>query len=110
MGIMNHEHLPPRPEGHFDRKAKHIAGSLIVLASMVTALASTIHTDDFDMPPYSDPDRVMIATAASGFSIVLSLIALRLLSHSSKIARLFLALLLAGVMYRFVTLVPHFEG
>ncbi|MER6505447.1 hypothetical protein ABT158_01475 [Nonomuraea sp. NPDC001636] len=85
-----------------------LTGSLGVLASLA-GLVPTNHNWDPSMPDYSDPDLVMIATTASGFAILLFMLAVIFLWRS-KTAVAFLLLFLVGDIYRFVTVVPHYTG
>ncbi|MGN9845509.1 hypothetical protein ACTMTI_46055 [Nonomuraea sp. H19] len=77
--------------------------------AMLASFMPTNYNWDPGMPDYSDPDSVRLAMVASGFATFLTAAATALLWRS-RVAVLVLCLLLAVDIYRFVTLLPHYEG
>ncbi|RSN14352.1 hypothetical protein DMB42_07485 [Nonomuraea sp. WAC 01424] len=83
-------------------------GSLGMLTSLVSQ-TPTNHNWDPGMPDYSDPDLVLIATGASGFAVFFFALTMAFFWRS-KIAVAVSFPFLAGELYRFATVVPHFTG
>src|SRR5690242_6100388 len=78
-------------------------GTLGAFAMFVSLMPTNY---DPEMPDYSDPDMVAVATAASGSATLLTLTAMAFVWRSTS-AFVFFSLLLAVDLYRFTTLVTH---
>jgi hypothetical protein len=94
------------------RTARLVMGALTGMSGLFAMLVSLMPTNyDWDsaMPDYSDVNMVTITTVASGFAVILVVAAAALLWRS-RVLVLVLSLLLAVDIYRFITLLPHYEG
>ncbi|MEW1838708.1 hypothetical protein AB0392_12200 [Nonomuraea angiospora] len=80
-------------------------GTLEAFAMFVSLMPTTNHGWDSETP-YSDPDMIAVATAASGSATLLTLTAMAFVWRSTS-AFVFFSLLLAVDLYRFTTLVTH---
>jgi hypothetical protein len=74
--------------------------------AMLASFMPTNYDWDPDMPDYSDPDMMTLATAASGSAILLTLTAMAFVWRSTSAFVVF-SLLLAVDLYRFTNLITH---
>jgi hypothetical protein len=91
--------------------ARIIMGVFLAVGGLCTMLVSFMPTNyDWDsaMPDYSDATMVTLASVASG-SAVFCIGAATALFWRSKVVVTLLSVPLGGVLYRFITLVPHWQ-
>ncbi|GAA3677305.1 hypothetical protein GCM10022224_046830 [Nonomuraea antimicrobica] len=86
-----------------------LAAAAFGLFAMLASFMPTNYNWDSAMPDYSDTDMVFLATWASGGSVLLIAFAAGLLWRS-RVMIAILALLLSVDLYRFSSLVPHYQG
>ncbi|MGW0199042.1 hypothetical protein [Nonomuraea sp. NPDC003201] len=74
--------------------------------AMLASFMPTNYDWDPEMPDYSDPDMMTLATAASGSAVLLTLLAMAFVWRSTSAFVVF-SLLLAVDLYRFTMLITH---